>query len=563
MAEGDHGTAIAGLGRKDEIGRMAQALEVFRGDAVERARLEQNQIEQDRRATEERQAALVNMAQTIEDETTTALEQIGQRAGAMAATAEVLSSSASRTEESSRSAGSAAAQALATAQTVASAADQLAASIREIGGQVNQSTVVVGRAVTAGSETRATMEALNQQVARIGVVADMIGEIAAKTNLLALNATIEAARAGDAGKGFAVVASEVKALATQTARSTQEIGQHIAEVRAATGASVAAVARIEQTIGEVDTIANSIAAAVEEQAAATAEIARNVAETAIAADTMTTRTTEVSAEAQLTGHRAVELLDNATALDATLEALRRMIVRVVRTANEAVDRRQRRRRPCLADATASWQGRTEKAVLRDISEAGCLMETPLQCQAGEQIDVDLPRFGTRLRAKVVQQVEDALRVAFCDDGLQSEVADRISLETIPDLVALTKSDHLAFVKKVVDAVEARIKVPPASLATAHHCRLGRWYDNVSDPITRALGSFKALNEPHHKVHDSGSRALTALANDDLPKAERGVAAMREASSRVLLCLDAFGREYVADFAAKHHEIARADLLLAG
>jgi methyl-accepting chemotaxis protein len=116
---------------------------------------------------------------------------------------------------------------------VPSAAEELAASIREIGGQVSQSTAVVGRAVTAGRrDTRETIEALNTQVERIGAVADMIGEIAARTNLLALNATIEAARAGDAGKGFAVVASEVKQLATQTARSTEEITRHIGEVRA-------------------------------------------------------------------------------------------------------------------------------------------------------------------------------------------------------------------------------------------------------------------------------------------------------------------------------------------
>jgi methyl-accepting chemotaxis protein len=261
---------------------------------------------------------------------------------------------------------------------------------------------VVSRAVTMGGEARATIAALTDQVGRIGTVADMIGAIASRTNLLALNATIEAARAGDAGKGFAVVASEVKALATQTARSTQEIAQHIAQIRSATGASVAAVERIEQTIGEIDAIAGSIAAAVEQQGAATAEIARNVAETASAAHEMTDRTSEVSGEAKQTGMRAADFLNNTAALNAAMSALKSVVIQVIRISSADVDRREYRRRPCLADAAISCSGRTGKAVVRDISEGGCLLETDVPCQPGQPLALVLDRFGLRLEGRVVQ-----------------------------------------------------------------------------------------------------------------------------------------------------------------
>jgi methyl-accepting chemotaxis protein len=331
LAENDLSVEIYGTARGDEIGSMAKAVEVFKRNAIERGRLEVEQKAQEERATKEKQAMLVGMATKIETASAEALDAVGARTSTIAAAAEEMSASAGRTGVSAQGAASAAAQALANAQTVSSAAEELSASIREIGGQVSQSATVVGRAVTAGSETRATMETLNEQVGRIGVVADMISEIAAKTNLLALNATIEAARAGDAGKGFAVVASEVKQLATQTARSTEEISRHIGEVRAATGASVAAVGRIEATIGEINAIAGSIAAAVEEQGAATAEIARNVTETAAAANEMTRRITEVSTEAEQTGKRSEEVSRDTAALNAMVGELKLSLSKVVQT----------------------------------------------------------------------------------------------------------------------------------------------------------------------------------------------------------------------------------------
>jgi methyl-accepting chemotaxis protein len=371
LAQGDLGASIAGIGRKDEIGDMAGTVEVFKEHMVKERDLAAAEAQERIRSEQGKHAALVEMADRIERDTTAALHAVGARTAAMTATAQEMSASAVRTGQSAQSAASASAHALANAQSVASAAEQLSASIREISSQASESSAIVGRAVAAGAETRATILDLNEQVVRIGAVADMIGAIAAKTNLLALNATIEAARAGDAGKGFAVVASEVKALATQTANSTHEIAQHIDKIRGATEASVAAVDRIEQTIGEVNAIAGSIAAAVEEQGAATAEISRNVTETASAANEMAGRNAEVSSEAERTGRHAAEVRENAAGLNSAMGELRHSVIRAVRTSTTEVDRRESPRHKVDLACRVSVPGQESRvAEVIDISEGG-------------------------------------------------------------------------------------------------------------------------------------------------------------------------------------------------
>ena len=381
LADGDRTVEVPARDRTDEIGDMARAVQVFKQNAIEN-RMANEREQEAQQADLEKSAAMQGMADRIETETGTALEEIGHRTSSMAATAAGMNASASRTGAAAHTAAAAADQAVANAQTVASAAEQLSSSIREISGQVSQSTAVVGRAVAAGSQARATIEALNGKVERIGVVADMIRDIAAKTNLLALNATIEAARAGDAGKGFAVVASEVKQLANQTARSTEEIARQIAEVRSATGESVAAVGTIERTITEIDAIAGSIAAAVEEQGAATVEIARNVQQTAEAANEITNRIAEVSAEAQETGQQAGDVQIGAAGLAELVSELRRTVVRVIRTSTAEVDRRARRRYGVDLPCRLTLPGRGAlSARLIDLSESGA------RVQCGEELAV--------------------------------------------------------------------------------------------------------------------------------------------------------------------------------
>jgi methyl-accepting chemotaxis protein len=421
LAGGSLDIAIPHGARRDELGEMARAVGVFRDHMVAESQL-MNQGEIERQAAEEdKRASLVKMAETIETETQTAIAQIGLRTANMATTADEMHASAGRTGESAQSAATAAGQALANAQTVASAAEQLATSIREIGGQVAQSTASVGRAVEAGRETRSTIEALNEKVGRIGTVADMISDIAAKTNLLALNATIEAARAGDAGKGFAVVASEVKQLATQTAHSTQEIARHLGEVRAATAASVTAVGQIEHTIGEIDAISSSIAAAVEEQGAATAEIARSVAETASAANVMTSRIAEVSSEADQTGHRAADVHQDVAALATAVDDLRHSVIRVVRTSTLEVDRRQNRRYqvdlPCRLELAG---GASHAARVRDLSEGGAMIEDAPAMRVGDRGALRPEGFDAILAFTVCEVHDGMARVTFILDAASAE-----------------------------------------------------------------------------------------------------------------------------------------------
>ncbi len=412
LAAGNLEAEAAGQDHRDELGDMARAVLVFKDHMVRGNQLAVEKEVTRRHAEAEKRAALLSMAEKIEIEADAALHQVGVSTAALATTADALSLSAQRTGTSSQDATAAAEEALSHVEVVASAAGDLAVSIRKISHQATQSAAIAERAVAAGSETRTSIEALNRDVERIGAVASIIGDIAARTNLLALNATIEAARAGAAGKGFAVVASEVKALATQTARSTEEIAAHISQVRSATDASVAAMARIEQTISEIDAIAGSIADSVAQQGAATEDIARTVADTAKAANAMSARTSEVSVEARETGSQALAVRDNATGLNDAMGTLRRAIIRVVRTATADVDRRLNERFTVNLPCQITVDGQTLEARIKDISDTGAQLKGPSSMQDGARGVLVVADIGFPLPFIVKDTSEGVLHVAF-------------------------------------------------------------------------------------------------------------------------------------------------------
>jgi len=421
LSAGNTRVTVPHAGRRDEIGTLARAVEVFRGRMAENEAL---RAEQERLRTEaeaQQVEALRAMAETIETETRSAIGAIEARMVEVRTDALAMAESAARVGEEGAGAAAAAGTAREGTQTVASATEELSASIREIAGQMAQTAALTRQSVAGTEAGTATIQGLVAAVQRIGTVAKLIADIAARTNLLALNATIEAARAGDAGKGFAVVASEVKTLATQTARSTEEISRQIQEVEAETEKAVAAIAGISGTVASLEAIASSVAAAIEQQSAATQEIARSVAGTAAAAETMAAAVGRVDQESHSARERATALRGVAEATTAAVAEVREVLVRTVRTATEAVDRRQHPRLKLERGGRISLAGAPEIAVrMLDLGAGGAAVVGAPAAPVGTPARLHIDGVAEALEARVVDSGKEApLRLAFTATAMES------------------------------------------------------------------------------------------------------------------------------------------------
>ncbi|MBT5038736.1 MAG: HAMP domain-containing protein [Rhodospirillaceae bacterium] len=321
LAAGNNEIEIYYLGRRDEIGEMAKSVQVFKENAIEKARLTAEQTAENEKR-EARAQHIDELCKSFDGSISSVVSAVSAASNEVELSAVSMSTTAEQTSQQSAVVASASEEATTNVQTVASAAEELTSSIGEIARQVDDSTRNAQNAVAEAEKTNNTVKSLSEAGQKIGDVVQLINDIASQTNLLALNATIEAARAGEAGKGFAVVASEVKSLANQTAKATDEIGTQIATLQGATGDAVGAIEDIGTMIGEISETSITIASAVEQQRAATGEISRNVQEAASGTQEVSSTISTVHEAAQNTGAAAGDMKGAAGELSQQSEELR-------------------------------------------------------------------------------------------------------------------------------------------------------------------------------------------------------------------------------------------------
>ncbi|WP_334127758.1 methyl-accepting chemotaxis protein [Sneathiella sp.] len=343
LANGQNDITIAGLERRDDVGDMSRAVQIFKAnaenlqrleiqrkqDAEEKAaaaaarrREEEQRLEAERRreqeaaakAAAERVAFAGAIAEKLEASVNTVARDISGAAEVMEEKAKSMVTSAADTDTHSSAIAAASERAAENVSGVATAAEELSASLQEIARQVDASAKLSKDTMDVAESTDQVVGKLAISAEEVGNIIELINDIASQTNLLALNATIEAARAGEAGKGFAVVASEVKGLAAQTTRATEQIASQIDGMQQATGEAVDAVKRIEEMIVRINETIQAMAAALEEQNSATLEITRNVQQASLSTGEVSRSVTDVATMAAASGASATQLLGSVSNL---------------------------------------------------------------------------------------------------------------------------------------------------------------------------------------------------------------------------------------------------------
>jgi methyl-accepting chemotaxis protein len=367
LANGQFDVVLPGLGRPDEIGDIAAAVETFKIKAAEKARLEADELlrrqkieaEAQAKAAEERarlaeeQALVVkslahglrsladgDLTFRLDDGFTAAYRQIKEDFNAaMERMEETIHAIAVATREVAGASGEISSGTTDLSQRTeeqAASLEETSASMEEISATVKKNAEnaqqakeftggtreVADRGGAVVTEAVSAMARIEESSRKISDIISVIDEIARQTNLLALNAAVEAARAGEAGRGFAVVASEVRSLAQRSAQAAKDIKDLITNSSGQVREGVELVNRAGTSLNEIVASIKKVADIVADIAAASAEQASGIDQVNIALAQMDEVTQQNSALVEQNAAAAKSLEEQSHAMDERVSLFR-------------------------------------------------------------------------------------------------------------------------------------------------------------------------------------------------------------------------------------------------
>ena len=419
-------TAPPAMSTRSEIGRVSNAMAAFIEVLGERRRLEEERLRTQASSEAGRRSILMAMAQEVEKATERGMAEIVQGSGAVQAQSQEMLTALRAVHRAANEAATSAGTTRELNAQAAAMTEQVILAIGEIADQIGRSTALTRDAVDRADQSREAIDGLSRVIADIDAIVASITQIAEQTNLLALNATIEAARAGDAGRGFAIVAQEVKGLAGQTARSTEEIGRKVGEIQSATRRSVAAIGAITERIGTLDGVSSAIAAAMEEQRVAMGSFSDSIRQTSGAVDDVAARMIDIASMVTQSTGSAEAVAAVSDTMRQSSERVRSEIPAIVQEATRQAEQRSTDRFSSSAALEVTFEGRSQRANLQDISRTGARIAPVPGARVGSRLELTLD--GRRIAAEVMWAEGGAIGVQFAtpiEQGLLSRLGETL------------------------------------------------------------------------------------------------------------------------------------------